>query len=441
MLLRAPQSFVAASAGATGSPSNAENATDQNSGPRDGHDALPSAEFAAWTRTSTSDDGTEEAASFGVRMLARMGFRQRLGRHETGIINPISLASHSSSAGLGFSDVKRKVCRGYTHIHRSVYIVHSISHVPLLYFHCIHSQAPSVGTADSHDSASNIASAPSKQQRVAPPPLLTIHRVLPSRSLPALAIESSMPTQSSAAQGERGLGSNALPFAHLLVHASAVLPTSASQLLRTSWATVLHSLILHDDAPVVIPAFPVSTLSAPCPFGAALVRIDTDAESDSAVLVAILHAWAAVLTEHATDATMLPRCERAIERIRLLLDDEAAQYDVIERVEADYCARAKGAAIAFQHPCRVLQELSTSSPMSSLMRTNHTVRRQDVCVLMPRGLIFCGDSAHPLAGACRCCTLDRARGAILTQTNLGTFFNSLTRACQNIIQSRVELTV
>lgn len=174
-----------------------------------------------------------------------------------------------------------------------------------------------------------------------------------------------MPTHSSAAPGERGLGSSALRFAHLLVHASALLPTCTSQLLRTSWATILHSLILDDDAPVVIPAFPLSALSASCPFGAALVCIDTDAESDAAVLVAILHAWAAVLTAQATDATMVPRCERVMERIRLLLDDEAAQYDVIERVEADYCARAKGAAIAFQHLRRVfLPNIRKSSPLS-----------------------------------------------------------------------------
>jgi hypothetical protein len=51
--------------------------------------------------------------------------------------------------------------------------------------------------------------------------------------------------------------------------------------------------------------------------------------------------------------------------------------------------------------------------------------------LIPRGLTFCGDSVHLLAGACRCCTLDRARVAILTQTNSGTFLYSLICACQN----------
>lgn len=146
MLLRAPLSFVAAS-GATGSPSgstasgNADNAAVPNSGPRDGHDALPSAEFAAWTRTATSDDGTGEAASFGVRMLARMGFRQRLGRHETGIINPVSLASHSSTAGLGFSEAKRKVCRDcapYSSILVSAYSSYTFSCA----FHTCHCLAP-----------------------------------------------------------------------------------------------------------------------------------------------------------------------------------------------------------------------------------------------------------------------------------------------------------
>ena len=127
MLLRAPLNFVSATASAPGASPSPSSAIDTAlarvaSTPRDGHDALPAAEFAAWTRTASdasngaSHDGAEGAASFGVRMLARMGFRQRLGRHETGIINPVSLVSHTSSAGLGFSDSKRKVRLIFNHV-------------------------------------------------------------------------------------------------------------------------------------------------------------------------------------------------------------------------------------------------------------------------------------------------------------------------------------
>jgi hypothetical protein len=59
-----------------------------------------SPEFASWTK----HEAVDPSQSFAHRMLLKMGFTGRLGRHEDGIANPVSLPSNQGSSGLGFSE-------------------------------------------------------------------------------------------------------------------------------------------------------------------------------------------------------------------------------------------------------------------------------------------------------------------------------------------------
>jgi hypothetical protein len=75
MLLRAPLSFVSATArgsapGASPSPSSDSALPPASTTPHDGHDALPAAEFAAWTRTASA--ASNDASRVQARHVASM---------------------------------------------------------------------------------------------------------------------------------------------------------------------------------------------------------------------------------------------------------------------------------------------------------------------------------------------------------------------------------